>query len=373
MTLYNFIISFILTGLTFAFAAGKSRDPNLCAIPLSHFQDKRLGSLAVEDQNMIIISSLIAKQLQINNNPVQISPTIMLLSTLTDVKVYDRDHGNYDTLTANDHTLFAVFKHLGLLTDIRTILLDQLSLNHNSLISFPIRDNGGFTLYLDALPNVISFDYDDTINMLLDNFMKSRKTVQNPLTFSGYLLLASPSLNHAIRSVLFHAFNTRNVREIRSILYKLFNDIKQQRAWARFTPEEKDIVQRAVQLFQEEENMTVAKVANILDVDLNSRGLNNLLDKYEQEYGLIPGRQRQKQSQTLYTPEQRKAFVQRAIKLFQEEENMNVLRAADILGLNENTLQKWLLEHEQQNGPIPGRQLQNYYTPEEQRSHCSKS
>ena len=61
----------------------------------------------------------------------------------------------------------------------------------------------------------------------------------------------------------------------------------------RYTPEQKEeITRRAVQIFKEEENMTIIEVARRLNDIVQPRTLNNWLNRYEQQNGPIPGRQR---------------------------------------------------------------------------------
>ena len=97
---------FMLTGSTHVFA----KDSNLCATLLSSFDDNRVSSLLSEDQNMIIISGLISAQLQLTTKaPVQITPTIRLLSALTEVKINGQDNTVFHELSLIDQTLVTVF------------------------------------------------------------------------------------------------------------------------------------------------------------------------------------------------------------------------------------------------------------------------
>ena len=206
------LLAFILTGSTFAFA----KSSNSCAIALSSSTDNRIHSLSLEDQNMIIISSIIALQLQTSTEPIKINPTIMLLSAFTEIKINAQDKSIFHNLSSIDQTLFAFFKHLGILKDLQNLLLSQLGLSSNDLGPFSIREDGGLTLYLDTPPpisTVIDFNFNETVNRLLDNFIRFRgskqRTYQGMLTFSGYFLLATLSLDDSLFTSLSYAFDTR--------------------------------------------------------------------------------------------------------------------------------------------------------------------
>ena len=63
--------------------------------------------------------------------------------------------------------------------------------------------------------------------------------------------------------------------------------------------QQQEIVQNAVQLFKEEDNMTVAEAARRLNI--NDKTLWRWLNEYEKEHGPIPGRKRR--SPVKYSPE----------------------------------------------------------------------
>ena len=349
------LLAFILTGSTFAFA----KSSNSCAIALSSSSDNRIHSLSVEDQDMIIISSIIASQLQTSTEPIKISPTIMLLSAFTEVKVNRKDQSIFHNLSLIDQTLFTIFKDLGILKNLQDLLLSQLGLSSNDLGPFSIREDGGLTLYLDTPPSVstvIDFNFNETVNRLLDNFIRFRenkqRTSQSMLTFSGYFFLVALSLDTPILTLLSYIFDTRDPKKIRSILYKLFNDIKQQRFQAESSPKQKAIIQKTIQFFQEK-GMTIAEAARRLDI--HEHVLRGVIKKYEKIYGRIPGRQ--SQSPNLSTKEQEE-IVKKSIPFFQEK-NMTIPKAAKKLGIEEvNNFKRWLYNYEKKYGRIFGRQLQ---------------
>ena len=90
--------------------------------------------------------------------------------------------------------------------------------------------------------------------------------------------------------------------------------------------------------------MSVKKAAEILNV--KPKSLHAWLDKYEQENGPIPGRQRF----TTYSQEQKEEFVQKAIPLI--EQGMSLSKIAKQLGVNIHNLKEWLEKHKEKYGPI---------------------
>ena len=53
-----------------------------CAIVLSHPNIKRIEGLSNEGQDIMLIASLIASQLQLDKSPLQINPTLILLGAI---------------------------------------------------------------------------------------------------------------------------------------------------------------------------------------------------------------------------------------------------------------------------------------------------
>ena len=361
------ILFVVLVGSTQVFAQ------NQCAVALSHSSDTRIGNLSNEDQDIILMASLIASQLQPSTvSTIQINLTLIFLGAITEVKVDSEDKGVFHDFSLIDGMLFTILKRLGILEATQTFLLSQLGFNDNNLGPFKKRPGGGLTLHFNIPPTAsmaTHFDYDETVSAILDTIGKS--TLQNVQegstqsfpTFSQRLLLIVLDVDIPLRTFLFEALDKKNALEVRSLLYPLFNDIRltetpSRRLFQQLISERSEIVQQAIRLIQQ--GMSVPEAAEKLGT--HQIDFQKWLDKYQQEHGIISIRQ--PQSYTHYPQEQKEAIIQEAIKLFQEE-GMTTSEAARRLNMKRTTLQKWLNEHEQKHGLIHGR-------PRKARSHSQK-
>ena len=299
-----------------------------------------------EDQDIIIMSSLMASQLQPVKLPMQINLTILFLSTLTEVKIGSQDKRTFHHLSLIDRTLFNVFKQLGILEDIQTFLLSQLGLSSDDLGPFSIRDSGGLTLHLNTPPSVAIrdlwplavnllmeiqlsasssimmanyFNYDESTEILFKKIRDIKRRALWGPAFAEALLLAALEFRNPLRSFLFDALNTKNVVKIKSDLYKSLAKLRRKKSrgfYSKYTmiqgePEQENdrvlrrqgkflrdfskeeidrLIQGAILLFQEEDNMTDERAAKRLGI--TRYALHKLLNKHEEENGDIPGRKR---------------------------------------------------------------------------------
>ena len=271
-----------------------------CIVSLSSQKDKRINALSIEAQNMFIMSSLIVSQLQPNVSSINIK--VLLLSAFITVKVNSQRKGVFHNFSLIDRTLFTVLKNLEILEDIQTFLLSQLGFSDGNLGPFSRRHERGLILHLDedpSLPMIVNFNYDSTINRFLDKIMELEKDKKKPsnehMTFNELLLLVSP-----LRPFLSQASHIENRAAIRSILYNLFNNLHQQRTHQQkrkshtsYTQKEtNEIVQQAIALFEQQNNITIPEIIHRLNVDISETMLRNWLNQYEQKNGRIPGRKR---------------------------------------------------------------------------------
>ena len=265
---------------------------NQCAIALSHPNVERIKELPNEWQDMILMASLIAPQLQ-STSTIQINLTLMFLGAITEVKIDNEDQGIFHNFSLIDGILFTFLKRLGILEDIRAFLLSQLGLSENNLGPFSIRYDGGLTLHLNTPPTlstITHFNYDEETKALLDIINKStiqntqEGSPQNPSTFSEHLLLAALELNTPLRAFLFDVLNTQDAIEVRSILYSLFDNIRQtvKSSNGLFHQLVKGlIIQEAIGLFRDEENITISEMAKRLQV--NEGDLQQWLDEHKEK------------------------------------------------------------------------------------------
>ena len=272
-----------------------------CIVPLSS-QDKRINALSTEAQNMFVMSSLIVSQLQPNVSSINMK--VLLLSALTTVKVTSPRKGVFHNFSLIDETLFTVFKNLEILEDVQAFLLSQLGFNNDNLGPFSRRYEGGLILHLDEVPSIsmiTNFNYNNTINRFLDKIIElekgKEKTSNEYLTFNELLLLVSP-----LRPFLFQASHTENRVVIKSLLYELFNNLRQQKTYQQnthqqkrrsYTQKEKDeIIQQAIALFAQQDNITIAEIIRRLNIDVTEAMLRHWLNRYEEKNGTTPGRKR---------------------------------------------------------------------------------
>ena len=300
MIKFIFLILFILFGPIQAFA----QNENKCIVALSHPSDKRIGRLSNEGQDIILMASLIASQLQPTTvSTIQLNPTLIFLGALTEVKIDSQEQGVFHNFSFIDGMLFTVLKRLGILEDTQAFLLNLLGFSNNNLGPFEMRPDGGVILHLDRypiIPMATHFDYSETASALLDAI--GRLTPQNVQegagqslpTFSERLLLTVLELDIPLRSFLFNALNKESAIEVRSLLYPLFKAIKptvvepSEGLLQRLILEQVKITQRAVYLIQR--GMSVPEAAERLGI--NQIDFQGWFDEYQQERGLIQRRQR---------------------------------------------------------------------------------
>ena len=368
-------ISFSLL-LTFILESNQVFAEDNCIVSLSSHKDKRIEALSSEAQGMLVISSLIASQLQLET-PRQINITIFLLSGLTEVN----SQGNKTFLSFSliDGTLFTILNRLEILEDVQNFLLSRLGFNNNKLGPFSMIDEGGLTLHLNKAPSlsvITDFNYNNTIDLFLDKVNQLKKNKEerisyNRLTFDELLLLVSP-----LRSFLFRALNTEDRMKIKSVLYELFNNLKSQRDKNSMTnhPQEQQsepiqafkslgvqkrqkiyskeerekLIQEAIQLI-EEEGISESEVAHRLNV--NSRTLWGWLNKYEKEHRPILGRKRE--SMKSYSQEEKDELIQKALPLIKR--GVVIREVASRLNVKGHILWPLISRYEQKHGAIPGR------------------
>ena len=74
-----------------------------CVVALSYPSDTRIGKLSNEGQDMILMTSLIASQLQPSTvSTIQINPTLIFLGAITEVKVDRGDKGVFHNFSLID-------------------------------------------------------------------------------------------------------------------------------------------------------------------------------------------------------------------------------------------------------------------------------
>ena len=350
-----------------------------CAMALLHPHIESIKGLSHEDQDMILMASLIASQLQPTASIIQINPTLIFLGAITEVKIGSKDKGVFHNFSLIDRTLFTVLKHLGILEETQAFLLSQLGFNETHLGPFSIKDDGGLILHLNSPPTIsviTHFDYDKTAGLLLNVVDHSKqneeyqnthkKSPQSLSAFSEHFLLAILDLDIPSRETLFDTFNTKDAMKIKSALQSLFNDIKStvkspREILHQLILDKDAILQEAILLTQE--GISIEEAAKKLEV--NKDHLQYWLDKHKEEYN------RQHQRKT-YSQEQKDEITQEVIKLFQEEK-MTIIEAARRVEVKKSTLQYWLNKHEQKYGPIPGRQKRTLYSQEQKNKIIRKA
>ena len=336
-----------------------------CAIVLSHPNIKRIEGLSNEGQDIMLIASLIASQLQLDKSPLQINPTLILLAAITEIETDNKNENTFQNFNSTDRTLFTILKHLEILEKTQIFLLNQLGFNDHYLGPFSTRPDGGVTLHLNSSPATSItnyFNYDETTSMLLDKInglnqtrttqSKQRRSAHSLPIFSKQFLLAVLELDIPLRTFLFDVLNTRDTKEIKSIFDLLFDDIKQTaKPSNEFLDQliKNNIVQEVIPLIKK--SVSIAKVAE--GIGMSRFTLWKWINEYEQENGPIPGRQQK--TPTAYSREEKTEFIQKAIQLFKEK-SMSASEAARRLKIKAPTLTKWLNEYEEKNGQIPGRQ-----------------
>ena len=340
----------ILTVPTYVFAE------DLCALAVSSHPNvinvKKLERLAVEDQDMILMASLIASQ--IPPAPIQINPIMIFLAAITEVEVHGQDKGVFHKFSLINRTLFTVLKRLNILEDIQTFLLNQLGFNSNNMGPFSIRAGGGVTLHLETSPTISTishFNYDERVSLFLNvigrprqnetgNQNSQERLSQDTPTFPEYLLLAILDVDIPSRTVLFDTFNTTGIIEIRSALQPLFNEVRQvtkppMGLLTQFVLDEDAIIQEFIRLTRE--GKTLADIASMLNTPIFN--LWQKVQGYEQTHESIKERRRHPHSGR-YSEEKKRTSVQRAIPLYQR--GLSMRQVAKILGEHDGNLWRWI-------------------------------
>ena len=376
--------SFLFTLLLITLGLVKVFAHDQCPPALSSPSNKKIEEISDESQDIMLMASLIASQLQLSSlsksSPIQINSTMMFLGAITGVKIDGTDRGIFYNFSLINRTLFTAFKRLGILKDLQFFLLDQLGLNENDLGPFKIRSKGGgLTLHLNKPPTaftVIDFYYDETISAMIDR-SRQNKTIKNTQKGSSqgfsilpeHFLLAALELNTPLRAFLLKALKIKDVMEvmeIRFLIHSLFDNARQSakpsRGLFKFLLERKAIVEKAIQL-REQENTTILEASR--ELGIGRKALLQWLDEYEKEYGFTSGKKRW--PQTPYPHEEKKIIISKTISLIQE--GVSLSEAAKRLGVKEMTLWKWFNEHEQKYGPIRGRKrwFRTSYSPEQKK------
>ena len=300
--------------------------------------------LTEEGQDIMLMSSLLASQLQPTAISPQITPTLLFLSAITEVKVEGEDKGIFHNFGFRDRILLTAFKRLGILENLQTFLLSQLGFKGDHLGPFSIRAEGGVIFHLTSSPlisTIINFNYDkDTHDLLdviarlkqMDEHIKNtkRKSIQEIPTFSEYLFLALLDLNIPLSTFLFKTLNKQNAAEIHTILNPLFDDVRQ--------------TVKPYQLNKLFRDAVLQKASSF-----NQSNLQQQLNEHEK----VDGHRKQKTPRIPYSKEQKEAMIQQAIEWIGE--GVSVKEAAKRLKVHQLTLTKWLNQHEKTHGPIPGR------------------
>ena len=331
---------------------------NQCTIALSHPNVKKIRELPNEEQDIILMASLIASQLQPNKSPLQINPTLIFLGAITEVKVNNKSKSIFHNFSLIDGMLFTVLKRLEILESFQAFLLSQLGFTNNNLGPFSIRDSGGLTLHLNSPPSIstiIHFNYDKDTNDLLDVINKfkwiKRRIAQNPPTFSEYLILAILELNIPLSAFLFEALDTKDTMEIKNLLYPLFNKVRQNlklstgrsnQILKEITNQQtkKEILQEALDLFKDE-NMTIVEAARRLHIDKDI--LKALLKEYKEKNGIIINMPNRRYYQ-------KDKILQEAISL--RKQGMSTKEAAEQLDVKYSSLQLWIKNYKKENNII---------------------
>ena len=141
-----------------------------CPSALSHSNVEKTEQFSNESQDMMLIASLMASQMQTTSQ--KINSSLILLSAITEVKVAGQNKGSFHNLSLIGGTLFTVFKRLNILENFQNFLLNQIGLSESNLGPFSMSTEGELILHLNTSPAIsliTSFSYDEAMNLLLNN------------------------------------------------------------------------------------------------------------------------------------------------------------------------------------------------------------